>query len=285
MKRKLIISRKGFDSSPQGGGGPSPILPDGTLLSLPIPSRDSVKYSDLEHPKFGKYSKIIKQLGLKPGRVGCHLDPDLNRSDLKRLSGWRPSLGQMGAAESHLTNQGVGPGDLFLFFGWFRHTSFDDKGKLIWSSEKKQDMHVLFGYLQIEKKVKPKHNSYPTWLEGHPHLEDSRFKSELNAIYIASKKLSLSPKLSGSGVFEFDEELVLTKPGLTRSWWSLPKRVFSKVDITYHQNPWKDKGFRCAGRGQEFVMPMTRKIEAWTLAKINAGVPTTFCGRTAQFRG
>jgi len=32
---KIILSRKGFDSS--YGGYPSPILPDKTLLSLPIP--------------------------------------------------------------------------------------------------------------------------------------------------------------------------------------------------------------------------------------------------------
>ena len=36
---KIILSRKGFDSG--NGGQPSPILPDGTLLSMPIPSNDS----------------------------------------------------------------------------------------------------------------------------------------------------------------------------------------------------------------------------------------------------
>lgn len=33
---KVVLSRKGFDSA--SGGYPSPILPDGTLLSIPIPS-------------------------------------------------------------------------------------------------------------------------------------------------------------------------------------------------------------------------------------------------------
>ena len=32
---KIILSRKGFDSA--NGEQPNPILPDGTLLSLPIP--------------------------------------------------------------------------------------------------------------------------------------------------------------------------------------------------------------------------------------------------------
>lgn len=36
---KVILSRKGMDS--EAGGIPSPILPDGTLLSLPIPDNTS----------------------------------------------------------------------------------------------------------------------------------------------------------------------------------------------------------------------------------------------------
>ena len=36
---KVILSRKGMDS--EAGGMASPILPDGTLLSLPIPGENS----------------------------------------------------------------------------------------------------------------------------------------------------------------------------------------------------------------------------------------------------
>jgi hypothetical protein len=36
---KLILSRKGFDSST--GGIPSPIFPDGRMVSLPIPDKSS----------------------------------------------------------------------------------------------------------------------------------------------------------------------------------------------------------------------------------------------------
>ncbi len=35
---KVVLSRKGFDSA--NGGIPSPIMPDGTMLSLPIPLKD-----------------------------------------------------------------------------------------------------------------------------------------------------------------------------------------------------------------------------------------------------
>lgn len=46
-KMKVILSRKGFDSC--YGGYPSPILPDGSMISLPIPSsEDSICYKDLK---------------------------------------------------------------------------------------------------------------------------------------------------------------------------------------------------------------------------------------------
>ena len=57
---KIILSRKGFDS--QYGGHPSPILPDGTLLSIPIPSKDEIyKFSELYH-KGKSFYQIIKEL-------------------------------------------------------------------------------------------------------------------------------------------------------------------------------------------------------------------------------
>jgi len=57
---KVILSRKGFDS--KNGGMPSPILPDGTLLSLPIPSPlDTEKFSRLKYCE-KTYLEIIKEL-------------------------------------------------------------------------------------------------------------------------------------------------------------------------------------------------------------------------------
>ncbi|MEA4978412.1 MAG: hypothetical protein VB098_00745 [Petrimonas sp.] len=58
---KVILSRKGFDS--QYGQISSPILPDSTLLSLPIPSKVDVetKFIDLSHND-KSYYEIIKEL-------------------------------------------------------------------------------------------------------------------------------------------------------------------------------------------------------------------------------
>ena len=74
---KVILSRKGFDSS--NGGCPSPIMPDGTLLSLPIPSHDADFYEELSYHGIS-YSEILKQL--RPKRVydRCHVDPDIRQN-------------------------------------------------------------------------------------------------------------------------------------------------------------------------------------------------------------
>ena len=57
---KIILSRKGFDSA--NGGQANPIMPDGTLLSLPIPDEDgNVPYASLQWN--GKsYYEIINSL-------------------------------------------------------------------------------------------------------------------------------------------------------------------------------------------------------------------------------
>ena len=51
---KIILSRKGFDSS--WGGCPSPVLPDGTMLSMPIPTNEDnrLRYEDIRFIKVGK---------------------------------------------------------------------------------------------------------------------------------------------------------------------------------------------------------------------------------------
>jgi len=118
---KIIISRKGFDSS--YGGAASPILPDGTLLSLPIPLESHISYGEL-HVNGHSLGRIVEDLtrGQITGRHGAHLDPDLTACAYPRRPGWRSLFGQVGAAQSHLARSGVDIGDLFLFFGWFRQT-------------------------------------------------------------------------------------------------------------------------------------------------------------------
>ena len=117
---KVVLSRKGFDSS--AGGCPSPVFPDGTFLALPIQDEHSpIRYRDLCFQGMN-VGDLVAELTGRPERAehGAHLDPDLNPDLLSRKPGWRPSLGQMGQPQSHLRNEGVQEGDLFLFFGLFR---------------------------------------------------------------------------------------------------------------------------------------------------------------------
>lgn len=116
---KIVLSRKGFDS--QYGKQASPILPDGTLLSLPIPSDDDITYDSISWAG-QSYLDIIRSL--KPhtflnGNSKCHLDPDLRAITISREPGWVPAYGQTGSSLSELRTNGVTTGDLFLFFGWF----------------------------------------------------------------------------------------------------------------------------------------------------------------------
>lgn len=106
---------------------PRPILPDGTMFSLPIPSGDEEAFEDLQHCDADIGSVVA---GITNGRMSglnlVHLDPDLTstrtatgKADPPGNSG-EERLGQAGIAQSHLHRQGVGSGDIFLFFGLYR---------------------------------------------------------------------------------------------------------------------------------------------------------------------
>ena len=151
---KIILSRKGFDSS--NGGCPSPILPDGTLLSMPIPSNDAESYDDLCY-NGETYSDILKQL--KPNHrepfLNCHVDPDIRDNNRKAaIAGWKPAFGQCEAAQGLLSNAGVEKGDIFLFFGWFRQV-VKHNGSYRFVSRNNggfydhADMHIIYGYMQV----------------------------------------------------------------------------------------------------------------------------------------
>ena len=91
---KIILSRKGFDS--QYGGQPSPILPDGTLLSFPIPSSDNVFYKDLDYNGLS-YLDLITSLNSHTNlneNSRCHLDPDIYPSVIAREKGWKAAMGK-----------------------------------------------------------------------------------------------------------------------------------------------------------------------------------------------
>ncbi len=280
---KIILSRKGFDSS--YGGMPSPILPDGRMLSLPIPSN---KGRPPEQCRFGKktYRDLIDQLRRSSDRDwknidSVHLDPDLEKGTVPRSQGWKPSLGQTGAAKSHLKNQGVGPGDLFLFYGWFKRTdTIDGELRFIRGAP---SIHCIFGWLQVESvlTVMPG-DGLPTnkkWLADHPHVVFSDEFPKGSDIYVAKKELEIDgipPGIPGGGAFHrYRENLRLTAPdAVGRSEWLLPSWFVNKEGgsiLSYNTRPenWSLRSdgavLRAAAKGQEFVFDGAGlpQIEKW----------------------
>ena len=260
---KVILSRKGFDS--EYGGIPSPIMPDGTLLSLPIPyEQDLIKYTDLSFQ--GKsYFEIINELSPPNKKISknhtAHLDPDIRMECLSnRTKRWRPVFGQSDAALGHLHKQGVSAGDLFLFFGWFRQTE-KVNGKLRYVKES-PDQHIIYGYLQIEKiitNVEP----VPEYALNHPHANTFHRSKSLNAIFLGTENLTFLPSSPGACALQFSEKRVLTQAGQSRSRWNLPE-FFRELNISYHTpNSFKSDFFQSAAKGQEFVIQPDTRLTEW----------------------
>ena len=282
---KIILSRKGFDSSL--GKVPSPIFPSGELCSLPIPESVSNDHSTrYEEIKVGErfLGSIVNDLtrGRIKGDASVHLDPDLNSSSLPRLPGWKPLFGQAGAAESHLQNKGVKEGDVFVFYGWFRQV--EQVAGIYRYVKDAPDLHLIFGWLQIERRISvDNRQEIPSWALDHPHCKRTRH-SKLDAIYISSDQLNLPGvdiNKPGAGVFQlFAPALCLTAPGMLRSIWHLPPWFYpgeEKTALSYHTSPdrWQlgedHVLLNSVGRGQEFVLDCLHYPEAvkWLAGILN----------------
>src|SRR5574337_1583559 len=225
---KICLSRKGFDS--QYGGMPSPILPDGRLVPLPIPSNhDALTMKDINVADIGLDELLIDlSRGRWTSRSIVHLDPDLDRDPTSRSTGWRPALGQTGAAQAHLSRQGFGVGDVFLFFGWFRQV---ERSAGRWRyARNAPDLHLLFGWLEVEEVLpvvadRARCLDRHPWIYNHPHVtKPEHYDSPLNHLYVSSlKSRYLQNAAFGAGRFlQYRECLRLTKLGESRTVWHLP---------------------------------------------------------------
>jgi hypothetical protein len=270
---KLVLSRKGFDSA--HGGCPSPILDGDLLCSLPIPD-------DRAPTPYRKISFNGSSIGqtvedLTRGRVGrgdrAHLDPDLRRDAIARAAGWRPIFGQAGAAQSHLARQGVGPGDLFLFFGCFRRAE-RVRGALRFVTAAPK-LHVVYGWMRVASVIEACDGlaAELPWAQGHPHLATpARFSN--NTLYIARE----------GGTFDrLESRLILTQthPYVGCSKWRLPRwfEPAGRTPLSYHSRAarWTDDGasvrLQSAYPGQEFVLDLDQYPEAhaWVRSIFRAG--------------
>lgn len=266
---KVILSRKGFDM--KHGKIPSPILPDGTFLLLPRPSNEGyVRYDELFYHGTS-YLDIIRSLDpsaaeeLKDAK--CFPNPDFMEREGLKKGCWKANFTQYGPSEGHLNSQCVSVGDIFLFFGWFKQTKYDENGHLTYVDGAK-DLHIIFSYLQIGAIIKNKSYILKKYLWDNEiaHIVKS---VKHYSIYLPTKKLSYNNRQSGYGQLSFSDKLVLTKEGHPCSKWDLPD-LFRHPDVTisYHNNytngfiPGKDY-FQASNIGQEFVINGTHDLKAW----------------------
>jgi len=285
VPRRIILSRKGWDSS--AGGRPSPILPDGTLLSLPIPDPESgVKFDDLQLPNGRKeIGDLVEDLTKR--RVHrtheVHLDPDIRDTAIKRIN-FQPAFGQCGGSQSHLEKQGVRKemaetdADLFLFFGLYRQVTMSDRWRYVRTAP---EIHVIFAWLQVEKIIRLPEESVPAGLERHPHAiqsgivrkELARLRSKNNTMYLPRKRLTFRQGM-GSGIFAapFDirnsqDPRRLSSPSHSKcSLWRLPPFFAGLSNMGKQPAPAEFWEPQRKGFGQEFVLDTQGReieIEKW----------------------
>ncbi len=230
---KIVFSRKGFDSA--SGGAPSPII-KGRPVSIPIPAthRSQTTYG---HLGLGAVVREITRNCFTENSL-CHCDP--------MFQGHKCAFGQTSAAQSHLTNNNVGVGDVFLFFGLF--SGIDGKHR----------HHRIFGFLQVERVLhlgaNPKLEDQPPGFEiQHPHTIG--VWSPNNTIYLGPGKTA---KKSHS-------ELSLSVPGNQVSKWKIPHWL-KNTGLTYHgrRDRWGDDyTLQVVPRGQEFITDITGNYDAY----------------------
>lgn len=223
---RIIFSRKGFDSA--AGGGASPIV-SGAPLSLPIPSGG---YSTTTYDDLGLGDYVSRASRGKLGAADlCHHDPMFLETGICHF-------GQCSAAQTHLQNQGVRKGDVFLFFGLFR-----DEGT-------GGPHHRIFGYLEIAEITDLSANiPQPLTELGHPHALGMHGRND--CIY------------SGPGMTaaRATDALRLTLEGGPPSLWKRPAWL-KPGGLSYHDRAdrWMRGGrLRSVARGQEFVANIGRR--------------------------
>lgn len=254
------------------------------MISFPIPAAREQR-SLAEFNRHGlNLGDLAAELNPKHARnIKVHMDPDIDRDLIPRPKGWRPALGQVKSAQSHLANQHVGVGDLFLFYGWFRQIE-QANGRYRYKASA-PDVHVLFGWLQIAD-IRNVHTGRDALLKDYPGLAQHNHVAEVekyrdepsNTLYIGAKQLQLpghdglASSVAGAGTFPgFAEHRQLTERGKSRRYWRLPEWFYrsGRPILSYHDAPKKWQALNnqhvlleTAAIGQEFVADIGEDAEA-----------------------
>ena len=223
---RIIFSRKGFDSS--AGGGPSPIV-DGRPISLPIPAGKASR-TIYGHLGLGDYVAKASR-----GKLGAH---DHCHHDPMFLGDGSCAFGQCGAAQTHLERQGVGIGDVFVFFGLFAE------------EETGEAHHRIFGYLRVEELI-PLSGEAPAEMVDLAHPHALAMHGSNDVIW----------RGEGRVANRASDALRLTVPEGPPSLWQRPEWL-RRGGLSYHDRAdrWIRGGkLRSVARGQEFVADIGRR--------------------------
>lgn len=290
--RRIVLSRKGMDhgtSKGWGCGSDSYVLPDGRMLSIPIPaSKSGVSYDDLVFTYSDTeltYGDLLGQI--KPGNrcACCHLDPDLvpGLNPLVGSKDWRPILGQAAPFVCHLKRHNVLAGDIFIFFGRYRFLKWDKQSESFsliqkrelrdlddgrydyydrWDSESSkrfyltQPFHAIFGYLLVAEELPLNTGSNREEalrrFPWHSHVERLHADEDTcDILYVGER--------DNAGTFSYSSSRVLTKESSSSTEWRrldwMREDWLAGGGMTYHKgNSLQQEFFKSACRGQEFVM-------------------------------
>lgn len=152
------------------------------------------------------------------------------------FEGGRCAFGQTSAAQAHLKNNGVGVGDVFLFFGLFSNPDGSDRH------------HRIFGHLVVEEVIalgpQPEAATQPAgFSQRHPHTI-GEWNSN-NTLYLGHGRVATVAV----------DALRLSYVAGPVSRWRVPPWL-RRAGLTYHgkEDRWDgDDTLTVAARGQEFV--------------------------------
>ena len=207
-------------------------------MSLPIPAQQD--FSDTSYASLNLGDHVATASG---GRIGpdslCHHDPMFVERE-NGLGEWH--FGQCDTSQSHLRNQGVGIGDVFLFFGWFTGDGYPDH-------------HRIFGYMEVEGMVDLARcddaTRKPYLALKHPHALGMHDKNDM--IYSGRGALARTAA----------ESLCLTDKGFPRSVWKRPDWL-EPGGLSYFGSSaanWPPGQLTRVGNGQEFVADIGERPE------------------------
>ena len=243
---------------------------DGRPYSMPIPDHageSGTCYGNLG----GRRPAFARDLQRLAEDRPCHLDPDIEAEALQnqRPENWRGAFGQHDVAARHLCNQGVGIGDIFVFFGLFQEAHQEEGAQGCWQyNNDVSPVHGIWGWLEVGEVLDMDGGRnraverYP-WLGSHPHASGVDWINP-NRIYIAAEESQV--KLGNTyGVLQ--QLSVLTAEGRNPSIWCIPAWLqdSGRERLTYHDHEqrWLQNGcLDTANRGQEFVSTPVDEMRA-----------------------